>query len=574
MSSQKVFDKLYTPRKRKFWKWIVFALVIFFLMPYIILRVSIGELSELGILRVTGFPESKNYLIIFQNNAERRPTGGFITAYATLTFRAGIPFFKFGNVYDEKLIQKGTESPSEIMQELLSGDYYPGHGFRDGNFDPDFPTTSEELIRLFRLGFPDSEFDGVIAVDFTAFEDFAQVFMSEFSEEAGLFAQIENAVQDIDLHNPEEIQTRKNFLAVFAKSLIQKAIFNPKVATQIILKNLHSKHILFYFRDPELQKIVQSKNWGGFFVEKFDGDFLAINEGNYGGMKSSRYLVRDIFYDLDFKFDDSGKLITTANLKIKIAHRGDAAEPISGFYKGSWRIFTPMGVDKISQEKFDKEFDNGSQQVFGKIITMNPSENREIILSYELPESVINDGVYRLKLVKQPGSDNDFMRVSAKLASGIWKMENKIDGLDIKENLAIYQVLLDSDKELELQILPDNLPPRLAWQNFVGQNFQTIDLRFNEALDAESVEQANFDLTDLNYRNQISDAVRIDSVKFLPPQNIQLKISGITPECREWYELKIDGVSDMSGNVIRDKKVTVVQWVDEFGNNCDPNREL
>jgi hypothetical protein len=571
MNFQAVLEKMHLIKKKKSWKWIIASIVGVLILLGIFVKLLVGELGELGLLRVSGFPGGNDYLLVFQNDAERRPTGGFITSYAILKFRAGVPVFEFGNVYDDKLIQKGSVPPSEIMEELLAGDFYPGHGFRDGNFDPDFPTTAKELIRLYKLGYPDAEFDGVIAVDFTAFDSLARSLAPEIVGEAGLFSQIENEVQNIDLHNPQAIQTRKNFLADLAKSLIKKSIWHPKAASRSILESLKEKHILFYFQNPKTQKIVETKNWGGVLAQKFGGDFLAINEGNYGGMKSSRYIIRDVFYDVEFVENNSNELIPTAYLRIALKHRGDAAEPISGYYKGFWRIFTPIGVERKTRGKFEKEFDNGFHQVFGKVIQMNPSEAREITLSYDLPEFVMRDRSYRLKLVKQPGSGSDFVRVSVKLPSGYLSASNDFT---TKENLAVYQTLLDEDKELELKILPDTTLPRLAWQEFIGRNLRTIDLRFNEPLDPDSVAAATFELADMNYRNKRFDSVKIRRVRFVPPQNIQLDISGATPECREWYELRFDGIADQHGNILRDQKITIVQWIDEFGRNCDPDREL
>ncbi len=578
MKLKKILEKLHPPKK-KAWKWVIASFAGIFLLLFVLVKLSFGELNELGLLRSTGFPGGNNYLLIFQNDAERRPMGGFITAYATLRFCAGIPFFEFGNVYDEKLIQKNSVPPDVTIAELLAGDFYPGHGFRDGNFDADFPTAAEELIRLFRLGFPESEFDGMIAVDFTAFENLAKTLAPEIAGEAGLFSRIENEVQNIDLHNPDEVQNRKNFLADLAKSLIKKSILSPKKASQSIIESLNSKHILLYFRDSKIQEIAKAKNWNGGLLTP-SHDYLAIFEGNYGGMKSSRYLVRDVFYDVEFSENSTGELLPTANLRIQLAHRGDVAEPISGFYKSFWRVFTPLGSQKISG-KIDRSFDDGSRQVFEKIIKMNPGEKREISLNYRLPPSVFEDGTYRLKIQKQPGSSADIFRATVKLPAGYlfesknteYRIQNT-ESLDIKENLVVYQTLLDSDKELELRILPDVIPPRLAWQEFIGPNLRTIDLRFNEPLDPDSVATAKFSLADMNYRNHRFDSVDIQRVRFIPPQNIQLNVSGVTPECREWYELRFDGVADQHGNILRDQKITVVQWIDEFGRICDAERKL
>ncbi|MFA6458608.1 MAG: DUF4012 domain-containing protein [Patescibacteria group bacterium] len=569
MFFQQILAKIRRPKKRV-WGFVAVTAVAILAVIFLAIRIAAGEIGQLGMLRITGFPLAKNYLIVFQNDAERRPSGGFITSFATLKFRAGIPFFEFGNVYDDKLIQKNSTPPDPLVADLLAGDFYPGHGFRDGNLDPDFPTAAKELIRLYKLGYPDADFDGVIAIDFTAFQNLAKNLAPEIGGEAGLFAALENQIQDVDLHNPDDLQNRKNFLADVAKNLIKKSIFHPHIAVASLLESLKSKHLLFYFSDPKIQKVVEAQNWGGVLPAAENSDLLAINEGNFGGMKSSRYLVRDIFYDVIFTEDAEKGLVATANLKIELAHRGDAAEPISGYYKSLWRIFTPLGSQKISGT-LDQIFDDGARHVFTKIVEMNPGESREINLAYELPPSVVANGIYNLRLVKQPGSAADHVRVTVKLPPGFLLASHDFDA---RENLAIFETELAADQTLALKILPDTRPPRLAWQEFTGRNLQIIDLRFNEPLDPDSVASATFALSDLNFRNKNTDQIQIQKIKFMPPQDIELKISGVTPECREWFDLNFDGVADLHGNVLHDQKVTVVQWIDAAGKNCDPERKL
>jgi hypothetical protein len=572
---------LHRSHKMKTWKKVLLISVLSLLAVFVIfVMISIsrlGELKDLGIGKITGFPGFREYLVVFQNDAERRPTGGFITAYGVLKFRFGIPSLSFGNVYDEKLIQKGTLPPNDIVASLIGGPQFPGHGFRDGNIDPDFPTTAEELIRLYQLGYPKADFDGVIAVDFTAFENLVEAVEPELIGSGGLFAEIEKQVQDIDLHNEESLADRKNFLGDLAKSLIKKIIFHPSLqddAADSMVESLNSKHILLYFRDAELESRVEEKNWGGALPFTAGSDFLAINEGNYGGMKSSRYLVRDIEYDVEFQETEAG-LEPIANLKVYIAHRGDNSEPTSGYYKGYWRIFAPLGSELISG-KVDESYDDGFHQVWGRLVDMNPGEQRMISLQYRLPDFVLNEDIYNLELIKQPGSAEDHVRVTVKLPHGYLTQlatSNSQLSFDTRENLAIFETMLSEDLDLDLEIIPDTLPPHLSGQDFVG-GINTVNLRFNEALDTSSVANAIFSIRDLDYRNKRTDPVQITSVRFLPPYDVQLDLTGTSEECREWYELSLDGVADQHGNVIADKKVTVVQWLNVAGENCDPENRL
>jgi hypothetical protein len=555
----------------------------------LLIYTSLGELNDLNLRRVTGIPGGRDYLLIFQNDAERRPTGGFISSYAILRFRFGVPLIDFGNVYDTKLIQPGTELPDPTAFALIDGPLYPGHGLRDGNFDPDFPTSARELIRLYQLGYPEQTFDGVIAVDFTAFEHLlaavggVEIDGQKFNS-GNLFHAVESAVQDVDTHDPEQLANRKNILSQLAKALIRKIVFSPldlRAVSESLIASLNSKNLLLYFTDFELQGTVKAKNWAGELPFSADSDLLAIVEGNYGGMKSSRYLTRDIFYDVILRQTQDDDLKTglqaVANLKIQLAHRGDAAEPISGYYKGYFRIFAPLGSQLISGQ-VDRAYEDGRRQVFEKVVQMNPGETREIDLRYTLPDFVLDDG-YSLELIKQAGSAPERIRISVKAPAGylfstVDSRQNIRDSsFNLRENLAIFTGSLEQDRDLNLQIIPDTAPPGLAWQEFRG-GLKQIDLRFNEPLDPASVENAIYELRDLNYRNDRTDEISVSSVRFVSPQNILLNVAGITEECREWYELTLGGVADQHGNALTDKKITVVQWLNAAGEPCDPERAL
>ncbi|MDD3066766.1 MAG: DUF4012 domain-containing protein [Candidatus Gracilibacteria bacterium] len=562
---------LHPSRKPLVWKIAGISLALALLFFLLFALSTLGEINDLGIRKLTGFPGGNNYLLVFQNDAERRPTGGFITAYGILKFRFGIPFISFGNVYDPKLIQPGEVSPDPTIASLLAGDFFPGNGFRDGNYSPDFPTSAQELMRLYHLGYPDTNFDGVIAVDFTAFENLAKVVAPEVLGETGLFSAIETKVQDIDLHNPDELAERKNFLGDLAKYLIRKIITSPgkySLAAESIVSSLDSKHLQMYFTDSEMESRAKTKAWDGSLPTVASGDLLAVVEGNYGGMKSSRYLIRDVDYSVEVADSENG-LQPTAHLKISLKHWGDAAEPISGYYKGFFRVYAPLGAELISG-KIDRFYDDGLHSVYEKIIQMNPGEEREINLTYTLPESVIVGDTYKLKIVKQAGSSDDRIRAIVKLPHGYLTSSSEFEA---RENLAFFQTDIMHNKDLALKIIPDTLPPRLAWQEFVG-GLTTIDLRFNEALDADSVSKATFAITDANYRNSATDNVVIEKVKFIPPQDIRLTVSGVSEVCREWYKLDFSGVADKHGNILNNQKITIVEWLNSAGEICDKERKL
>lgn len=549
------------------------------LLCAIIVYAQLSVARELGFFRFTGFPGARQYLIVFQNDAERRPTGGFITSYAKLSFHFGLPWITFGDVYDPKLIQPGTTMPDETARRLIEGPQYPGHGFRDGNFDADFSSSAHELIRLYTLGFPEEKIDGVIAINFTAFQNFVAV-LPGFSVGGTdlpadlLFAKLEESIQGVDLHDPEALKSRKSILNLLAQQLIWRGLLHPTLLDQGLQKNLQNKHILLWFADGDLEADVLANNWGGTLPGGTASDLFGVIEGNYGGLKSSRYLVRDTTYDVTLGKSEAGQLTAMASARLTLTHRGDNAEPISGYYKGFFRFLTPQDTELTAKQSV-REFSNGQHQIFERFIDFNPGESREFALQYRLPSSVVQDDIYRLRLFRQPGGPGEYIRITLKAPQGYLLTDVSPDpalrftGL---ENLAVYEGPI-VDGVLALKIMPDHTPPGLSWQEF-QQGLTKIDLRFNEPLDPTSIASARFTIADANYRNQRTDDVAITAVKFVAPQNIELSLSGVTEECREWYRLTIDGVADKSGNRITDKQVTVVQSLNTQGALCDPEHRL
>jgi len=113
-----------------------------------------------------GFFGEKQYLILIQNNNELRPTGGFISAYAILKTRFGKPSLDFHDSY-EIAGHQYVSAPTPI--EYLFGDdpFYQGWVFRDANFSPDFVESANQAETFYNYLYPDQQFDGIFAVDFT-----------------------------------------------------------------------------------------------------------------------------------------------------------------------------------------------------------------------------------------------------------------------------------------------------------------------------------------------------------------------------------------------------------------------
>ena len=118
-----------------------------------------------GILGADG---PRRYLLVAQNNAESRPTGGFIGSFGTITAEDGklsvgeIQRTRVWNAAVQALADPTIKAPADYLRRY--GLYLPETTLQNINLSPDFPSVAEALMSLApQAGL--GEFDGVLSVD-------------------------------------------------------------------------------------------------------------------------------------------------------------------------------------------------------------------------------------------------------------------------------------------------------------------------------------------------------------------------------------------------------------------------
>lgn len=514
----------------------------------------------------TGFPfGNRTYLVLFQNNYELRPTGGFISTYGELTFSHGVyTGMEFHDVYAEVDDHEFVEPPL-VLSTLLANEDYAGHTFRDANFDPDFRLSKDSLIEMYQLTNESAEIDGVIAMDFTFLESLVGLYEPMTVEgyeltEQNLFETLSSISSDVDRHSLTELESRKNITTPLVKKIITKTLVLPWrifSVMDLLAEGFREKHVLASFNRNGLASSFRERNWDGALPQSDMGDFLAINEGNYGGMKSDRYFTRDVVYELTVtdQKDVLGNPIVKATVSVTLSHEGGNNVPLSGNYTGYLRTLIPLGSNITAGSTITEDRDD--VYVLGEIVRLAPGESVTYSYSYELPEYVWYEDVYYLHLHKQPGTEADHYRVIVKVPEG---MSLSAPLFDVRENVAFLDTPLLTDLNLSFTLLEDTTPPRLIYNELTALNEVTI--QFNETLAGASItDPLNYQITDLNQENEdITDTVTVRSVR-MDGNQLVLTTEGMTDQPEEFYEVVFRGVSDSKGNTQdpNPRTVTVVQ---------------
>lgn len=551
------------------------------LLLSLLLAVIVYGISSLGHLRVvlpkvaeiTGvFRGDRTYLVLLQNNAELRPTGGFITAFAELGFRGGIPTgITINDVYSlSKYKDDIIDEAPYPMGEMLEGPNYQGYNFHDANWYPDLPTSSEDLLRFYEMEYPEKKIDGVILVNFTVVEDLLQLigtlpYKGQELPANELFHTIEHEQNNIDRHNIEDITTRKSILGelmpVFVKRLLNDPGRWPEISRHITAL-LNHKEITVWMRDESLQSFFSQEGWTNIFPKPDpQQDIFAIVMANLGGMKSDRYLEKTFDHTVQIEriSDATNQKRIVATTSVSLRHLGDYNAPLSHVYRGFTRIMIPreaklLEIDPSLYDIYEEE----GYTIVGRKINLEPKESMSYEISYELPESVLRNDQYNLYMYRQSGMEN-----AAYTAHLIAPQDELLtsEQFDLRENVATFRTAnLEKDLLLQAKIGKDTTPPRVSFQEFVDYNRMTI--QFNEPVlksDCENLE--NYTVIDTNkiVTNVTNDPVVIRVT--CKDREASIYTRNIRSQYGEHFTVRLRNLRDWSNNIIspNPREITIVQ---------------
>ncbi|MBI2029964.1 DUF4012 domain-containing protein, partial [Candidatus Gottesmanbacteria bacterium] len=244
-----------------------------------------------------GYNSPKTFLILFQNNAELRPTGGFIGSFGWVTFSQGrLVEFKTEDVYTADGQLKGHVPPPEAIAKYLAQENWY---LRDSNFDPDFSISAQQA-EWFLKHEMNLTFDGVIALDLQSVQELLRgmdgIYIPDYNQTItadNLFLETQS-ISELGFF-PGSTQKR-DFIGSLTRSIFIKMTSGEIEWGKMLaaLKtSLDEKHVLFYLHDENGQELIEEAGWGGRLASVPD-DYLMIVEANLGINKSNFLVDRSI----------------------------------------------------------------------------------------------------------------------------------------------------------------------------------------------------------------------------------------------------------------------------------------
>lgn len=306
------------------------------------------------ILIILGHDSLKRYLVLFQNNSEIRPTGGFIGTYAKIDLNEG------------KITRMIVEGPYSIDGQLKDKIHAPealrliNNRFfmRDANWFADFPTSAEKASELYeKSGGP--TVDGVISLNAEVLVDLLKlvgpVDMPEYEVTITHENFFEETQREVEISYDKELNRPKKFVSDLIPRVLEKMLELEQAqwidGLRLFASMMEGKDMMIYFKNPEIQQEIIDMGWSGE-VKETEKDYLNIVHANIGGGKTDRVIKQKAKVETEIQSD--GSVVNTVTLTR--THNGDPNDFWTRVKNVTYtRFYVPEGSELIEAKGFDSE---------------------------------------------------------------------------------------------------------------------------------------------------------------------------------------------------------------------------
>lgn len=407
-----------------------------------IIREELGEEKidfYLALSKLFGFEKPMTYLVLFENNTELRPAGGFIGVYAVLKIDKGhleIVTVDGTENLDRNVPIDWKSKPPKVLAEHLKVDRWY---FRDSNWSPDFSISAQKALEFYQAegGVESDRIDMVVAFTPTVLEELLGItgsftvdgidFTSDNVTEK-LEYEVEYGYNEDGTAFSERKQIIRPFMSLLLEHLQDNLFSNLNNYENLFQEMIKTKQIMFFAKDQNWQEFIEINDWDGQVVSTTN-DYLLWVDANLASLKTDYALDRQLKYSIRPEGD---KYIATAEMFYK--HKGEFDWRTTR-YRTYARVFVPVGSELIlttGAMKWDRTLGEGqtdvgvdlNKQWFGAFIAIEPGKQGSLKFEYYLPDYIadqIKQGQYDLYIQKQLGTIDHTLTLDLDFGKNITK---------------------------------------------------------------------------------------------------------------------------------------------------------
>ncbi len=443
---------------------------------------------------ILGGEEQKSYLLVFQNTAELRPTGGFMGSFAEIRIDQGrveqvlVPT---GGTYDIQGQVSEFLAPPEPLRLINSR-----WEFQDSNWFPDFRLSAEKMLD-FHAASGGPTMDGVIAINSSVLPRILEATGPVLVD--GKEFNAENVLFELQKRDESTADEPKALIGDLTNALVKKLEGTDAAVmlslSDVLFSSLAQQEVQLYMKDEALAQTINHLRWNGAQLP-YSFDTLQVIDTNIGGGKSDAVIDQNI--DLQVQIGEDGSVVNTVT--ITKTHRGIASTVFQGVNNVDYvRAYVPRGSTLISATGFDERPADGlfetstvpltldknlevSMQhytqdgisltdiweengftVFGNWMQTKPGETETVSFQYSLPKSAISEDFspdlvkdlrtrlgfkdispYSLVLQKQSGAEGRTTNVSIAYPPSWTKAWNNLGAAPLgNQSTHVLQVLFE-----------------------------------------------------------------------------------------------------------------------------------
>jgi Protein of unknown function (DUF4012) len=464
---------------------------------------ELAATAGLALPDLVGSNGSRTYLIVAQNEDERRATGGFVSAAGLATFEHGaLTSLDFMDSYQvEDPTFDYPQPPAPLEKYMLAGYWL----FRDANWSPDFPTSARQLAAFYEMS-KGKHVDGVIALD--------QAMVRMLVQAIGPFDVPGNPPSHVTADNvlgfmreawappagvplTAAIGARKDFVGKMAKAMQSRFQDGPRpnvaALARAIYDSLRGRHLLLYLPDSPLANPLELIGWDGA-IHPSTGDYLMVVDSNLGFNKADALVNRQFSYDVTV----DSNLSVHSTLSIQYHNDSSRASQVctqrvpdygpdttyeslmNQCYWDYLRLLVPSGSTLFDSTRYpipaarmlNRKDSSGDPEIlaaenirsaFATFFMLDRGEDKNLRFTYDPPHGLVEQAggglwIYRLYWQKQPGAAETGTQVSLTLPRGsslvreMAPVSAAVTGDESADGLRLsFAWNLDSDAAIEVQ---------------------------------------------------------------------------------------------------------------------------
>src|SRR3989339_278771 len=385
-----------------------------------------------------GANQERRYLILFMNNMELRPGGGFIGSLGTAKIsKYSLKELEVHDVYTLDGQLKAHIDPPEAIANYLD---QPHWFLRDSNFSPDFSVSAKQALKFIKMEADWPDFDAVFGMTLTTVQRlltlFPDFYVADYSE---------HITSDNFFIKAQSYAERDFFPGSYGKKDFLQSVFSTLVLkmeqgeydywrlSALVRDLFQEKFTVAYFRDPVLQQTFDELFWTGRvvstecnFQKDCFSDYVYVVDANLGVNKANFYIQRTLRLNTQISPDKS----VTNSLAIDYYNQSSPGVFPGGDYQNYLQIFLPKNtiinrvlIDGTPAQEYDVSTELGLRKI-GLLVTVASGGKTNVTLEYEFLDKLAQNDQYQLIVQKQIGSiNNDF----------IWRLNTPL-GLSLSQS--------------------------------------------------------------------------------------------------------------------------------------------